>query len=655
MPSPLSQPVAVNGISVAGLTVSQGSLDRARPIYNRDPSFAATNIAPDLVLVKSSIPVFICAFRPEGDVNLIRWQLDRDPLETDPTIPLLSGSSGQSVSFQPSAGGNFRLTAYVDLNANQHFDLGEQLFVVRFAIVQVSVQGTENFRSGLRFMRTGEVDAPVSGMSLDAYYLLEGGGPQRTIGTSAIGIGNIGNLIGDTFRVDYPPTARNPTPGTGTESPGGSIPMLDTSKSSYCPGGSGPFRGNSTRTILSGSPLGVSIRLSSYDNPQFSWAEFHPVTGNRFVSMSGGNSFREFVVAFSSFFPNVYAPLYQADWTAAACVGGRITIAPSAPASPSSPPVVNGSSFAASMSYSPPGNGPITSGKCPSKGVWVPSQELMNFALGQAVGGALASGCDLLYGELLTDSPRTDRPVEVRVKRAFLGSFSQGEIVNIRYASLGTSPKSGDTLAHAWDHVTFSQRTPVMVILTRRQMGDVRAGDPVLVTSRTREFQIILSLVEEAAHLANLPHQIGCAVDLAVCNRDSALTGYLCARLWHQEGVDDPQLCSELLIRMLGGPSAPPEAWPELAEDIVLPYVLLSVRFQTAIVARFLELARRVDLYAGFAGFRGLGKIASFSSLAVPTESISGLVSAYRRLVKYDGMPREFALETALSIVLDLN
>lgn len=643
--------VTVDGISAGALLVSQGSLDPPARIYNLDPKFATTDDDLGIALLQGTAPVSVSVANLTGDASQILWRLDRDPSEGDSATPSLSAASGPQVSFPPTVAGNFRLIAYIDLNHNRQFDMGEQLFVLRFAIVQATLQGAENFRSGLRFLRTGLFDGPAPGMSLDALYRVEGGGSQRTIGAGKVAIGNVGNLISDTFQVDYPPTQRNPARGTGTEIPGGGLPMLDASVGYYKPGGQGPFRGNSVATNVSGSPIGLSVRLASHDNPTFYWADPHPTTGNPAGTVSGGNGFREFVVAYSSYFPNVYRAFYMADWTATACTSGTAAIVPSTAVPTSAQPVTTGSRVACSMRYTPSGPAPATSVTC--RNGPIPSPELADFAFGQAVGDSFARKCSVVYGELLTDVPKNGQPVEVRVKRSIVGSFSPGEIVEVRYAAMGTSPKVGGALAHAWDHVKFLQRAPVMAVLRRESRGDGRL-DPVLVTSRTREFQIILSLLAQATSLAASSDEIRAAVASVVGKPDPALAGYLYSHIWHREALADPQLASELLNQLIGSPAIPAQAWREMAEDIALSYVLLEDSHQVSVVKRFMDLAQQPDPHAGFAGFRGLGKLARFVPLPTgPPDSLSGLTAAYQRLVKSEGMPRELALETALSIVFE--
>lgn len=279
------------------------------------------------------------------------------------------------------------------------------------------------------------------------------------------------------------------------------------------------------------------------------------------------------------------------------------------------------------------------------------SNDVSDFAFGQVIADKLGRGCEVIFGELLTDSPRSGERVRVRVSRPITGSRSKGEIIEIRYAPAGACPISRDTLTNAWDHVRFALFAPVMAVLALHPTGALLPGDPVLVTSRQGDFQKIVFLTQRALLLEKSPETLDALVTSAIASPDCTLGGFLCGLIWHREAVSDPQLALSLLARMIGRPAVPPEAWRELAEDLTLLYALVSEASRHSVFARFLELAQAPDPVANMAAFHGMGKIASFSKLpAVFTDSTIDLVKTYRRLVQIDGMPRELAFETALSI-----
>ncbi|MBL8234346.1 MAG: hypothetical protein JNL98_37965 [Bryobacterales bacterium] len=294
-------------------------------IANMVSTFADRN-SPDLLTVlqnSSTVTVRAINVRPSGAANQLRWSIDRDPTDTVASgVPQLSAATGAQISLEPGIPGNFRVVGYVDRNANGRFDETEQLRVLRIAIVRATMQPGSIFRvrntlrpSGPASAITSITDAP---MTLFAAYLLEGGGPNRQVGTDSIKLGNVGNLAGDTFVINYPGT----TAGIGRESPGGPLPMVDTQRvtvNNEPSGGDTAFRTNSQNAppeVLPPAPAtgGLMAGVVSGDAPRFIWNQFHPSTGNPWGTTTGGNVFREFVVAFSATFPATYLALQQADW-----------------------------------------------------------------------------------------------------------------------------------------------------------------------------------------------------------------------------------------------------------------------------------------------------------------------------------------------------
>jgi hypothetical protein len=176
-------------------------------------------------------------------------------------------------------------------------------------------------------------------------------------------------------------------------------------------------------------------------------------------------------------------------------------------------------------------------------------------------------------------------------------------------------------------------------------MGELKPGDPVVVTSREPDFETIEWLVREHARLAAISLTARQAAD-PFAARDSAFCGYFYSRLWQLEALTNSALSTELFFAAIGSPAIPPEAWREIAEDIVLSFALLQNALQESTVMRFSQFATSPDVQLAFAGFRGLGKIASFAPASISSaDTTTGLADAYRHLVKQDGMPRERALE----------
>lgn len=81
---------------------------------------------------------------PASSASQLRWKIDRDPSDTVASAtPGLSATVGAQVSITPSTAGNFRLICFFDTNANSAYESGEELRILRFAVVRATlVTGT---------------------------------------------------------------------------------------------------------------------------------------------------------------------------------------------------------------------------------------------------------------------------------------------------------------------------------------------------------------------------------------------------------------------------------------------------------------------------------------------------------------------------------
>ncbi len=337
--------VAVVSGAVDKLTASLPSTpDASTAVAPADGTFTTTN--KTLAYVPTSNNDLMVVLQGAGTITVsanvvqpltptIHWEIDQNPADTVATgTPTLGATTGNTTTITPNAPGNFRLIAYLDLNNNGTFDQGEQLKVLRIAIVKATVQAgsaslTTNtaFAGGVNSVTTAGASGNVHAMDIKASILLQGGGADQKIGTSQIVIGNVGNLLSDTFQITYPgqPMPADTRNGVGKEDPDGQInpapgfpaPMVDTVNGNNPNGGSAPFRGNSTQTVLA-SATGRLIKLTSLDAPAFGWAGVHPTTGNPWAATSGVNAFREFIVGYSQTFIQNYMSYAHGDWTVTA-------------------------------------------------------------------------------------------------------------------------------------------------------------------------------------------------------------------------------------------------------------------------------------------------------------------------------------------------
>jgi hypothetical protein len=355
--------IVISKITMDSLSVTQpatpNAVDGTTPAVtpftttNTSSAFATADSADLLTVLKAgTITVRGVNIQPLANANQIQWVLQRDPTDkvdlTQATgcaghpvgaPPLTNGPPGVGVSFDPEIG-NFRLIAYVDANGNGSFDEGEQLRVLRVAVVRAGLlnpatstfQNTKHFipgavedgETGVHTAGRRDVPALPPAMKILGDYMLEGGGATCTIGVAAISIGDVGNLFRDDFVIDYPDPGAAGANDTTSEIPGGPLPMIDTTrveeKGKQPSGGDQAFRGNSTQTVKA-SATGRRISLESRDSPAFGpWKIDYPKMGSPepWGTTTGGNEFREFVAAFSSSFRGTYLSLNENTWTVTA-------------------------------------------------------------------------------------------------------------------------------------------------------------------------------------------------------------------------------------------------------------------------------------------------------------------------------------------------
>ena len=600
-------------------------------VTNLSPTLATSpqDIAAGFVLGSPLVTVSVVQSVESGEQ--IHWQIASE----DGAAPVLSSNAGTQVTFSPDVAGNHVLVASAGVTV---------LGAFRFAIVSVTVLPGSLVRAGQLLLGTGVPLGPFSGMVLRATCVLQSGTKNPLFGTDRVVVGNVGNLQTDTFEVAYPGNGSIPD-GAGKANPGGTVPLLDSDRNQTGNGGSDPFRFSSCMMPTTSTEPGAAFTISSADSPEFWWASEHPATHRPFGPKSGGYTFMEYLVAYSLGFLHVYTPLTRLPdtWTAVPCVGGSSIVRPTQAVQGQipklQPPLFDPTT---PMTFDPAGNGTLDK-SCQGKGV--PDTIAMDFALGETVGHALTAGCDVVYAELLTGPPIYSGSAMVRVQKAVQGVFSDGEVLEIAFAPDRFATRALHRLSLSWVRTEFQRGKNVMAVLTRRRIGALGPGDPVVVTSRDSDFKVIENLVAAHSERGRGVSDPAPFIDIFAGN-DAALAGYAYSRL----GRVEPQMGTDLRFYAIGSRAVPPPGWVEIAEDITAVFPLLERQFQTTVVKQFLELAEKEDFYMGSLGFRGLGRIARFEhGLISQSDSNPSLVDAYRRLVG-QGMRRELALEAAFSI-----
>ena len=320
----------------ASITSTKNAVTGDRPAEgtftstNTSTAFATTSTSStDLMVVfqTSEALVTITAQGVNPSESQLRWKIDRDPSDTVAQgIPGLSDQTGASITVTPSVAGNFRLICYYDTNGNSAYDSGEELRVLRLAVVRATLDANESTidSPGVAFAGSQNRVTTFLAMTVTCVVLLEGGGSNRLIGVNQVTVGQVGNLTSENFIVNYPVPTPTPAPpgdvaGTEWEVPGAGTPMIDTGRvdSGHEPtGGDTAFRNSSRSSSTNPSGVGRRVTALTDDDPSFGvWDFLHPSTHNPWLTTQGGYSFREFVVAYSATFTRYYVVLAKGSWT----------------------------------------------------------------------------------------------------------------------------------------------------------------------------------------------------------------------------------------------------------------------------------------------------------------------------------------------------
>jgi len=285
----------------------------------------ASDTSSDLIAIFQSSTVLLSVtatgVTPPSAASQLRWRVDRDPSDTVAAgAPTLSATTGAQVNVTPSIAGNFRLICFFDTNASSAYDAGEELRVLRFAVVRATLVTGATVTSidggGLNYAGAaqGAGDFAVISQSnpalmlIQCRVLLEGGGSNRRIGIDKMHLGVVGNLTSDTSKVNYGAS------GLGTETPNQSLPMVDSPDDPS--GAETAFRSNSQFGMTNVSGGGKHANVAGDDDPDVGpFKIVHPSNGLIWTSTQGGYDFREYIVGYSNSFTKYYVVFAKANWS----------------------------------------------------------------------------------------------------------------------------------------------------------------------------------------------------------------------------------------------------------------------------------------------------------------------------------------------------
>jgi hypothetical protein len=302
--------LTVTGVTVASLSASiSGNSDAAFTTTNNVHQFA-TGSTDLMVVFKGGDVINVAAqnINPSNAGNLIKWVLQKDPNGTfDGTaLPTLSAQVGQNVSITPTKAGNFMLISYHDRNNNGTFEAGEQLRILKFAVVAAQVETAlctitayNSFEGETLGFDQYKVKPSVP-TRINCSYLLQSGGSNNSVGLDKVHMGNIANLTSIQNFVGYDGggnAIEHPVAGGGD-----SIPLVVTDNVILA-GGYTVFRADSMEL----NPNGPGRQVRSDAEPDigpFITNVAGQMNDYMWSSTNGSLFITEFIGGFSDTFPN---------------------------------------------------------------------------------------------------------------------------------------------------------------------------------------------------------------------------------------------------------------------------------------------------------------------------------------------------------------
>jgi len=288
------------------------------------------------------------------------------------------------------------------------------------------------------------------------------------------------------------------------------------------------------------------------------------------------------------------------------------------------------------------------------------AQTELDFDFGWAVGECLVAKCQIFRGSIAEAPLPGGATIRVRVDESIYGSQADGQTVSVPYRNSAPTNKDGvHDVADVWRNFVPSQNAPIAVVRLTERFLDIPAYNPVIVTADERKITMIRALANDAERLEDHPDAIVHLV-ASVSDSDPALAGYLDAYLLFRTELKQPDLTTELRIRMLGSPSLPQSRKCLSARRMAGIYGRLSSTERSAVVQaltefmqRYLTLKNETDAPLALAAYAGLvttwAKEPSKNGSPDPSE-LNALAAAYINGVRAGTFGRTQLLETELRI-----
>ena len=266
---------------------------------------------------------------PNKFKNAMAWEVQRNQADTVGSGSLaVTPNPGNSfkTKIDTDIPGSFDVIAYFDVDGDGSFSASEKVSSTNMAVVRVSIESSQIQTDPQFFVEDPNINPafglfqvfshPITGaggsISFSADLLLEGGGADKTLGTTSVFPGWIGTGRGTTRKVFYAGG------GSLTESLSGNPPFLDSARPNAGSGGTNGFRASSARSSPVNHPSGgVTVTITAIDEPNLVVQDTLPLSSsNGVIRTEGELQFIDYVAAYSLIQPKSYGIYGSTSWQA---------------------------------------------------------------------------------------------------------------------------------------------------------------------------------------------------------------------------------------------------------------------------------------------------------------------------------------------------
>jgi len=320
----------------AEISQSNSSQTSSFTTYNESLQFAQ-NSSDLFVGFKGGYKIEVTAenVEPSTVAGSLKWFIDRDPadpstsdMDTGEPSFYPSQPIGQYATINPNQNGNFILINYYDADQDNTFDSGEELRVLKFALVKAEIPN-----GGCTINTSGDFDVVFSGLSGlqsvnthdiigDCTVILKSGGADKSVGLDQVQVGPVSNMISFYELSNSLGRNREIFYGDRSDVKGTDVPRnpnLEYPTLAFKPlngvDGDQIFRDGYSHIINPNSSGGKQFRVG-FRKPALAidFQLFHPAENLPWSSLTGDQQFGELIVGFVTGRNKSYVVFAKSIW-----------------------------------------------------------------------------------------------------------------------------------------------------------------------------------------------------------------------------------------------------------------------------------------------------------------------------------------------------